>query len=70
MRFQPEGQAVYELAQKGYDPQFGARPLRRVIQETVDNAIANLLLKGEVGRRDTIVLKPGGAVEVEKAKSL
>ena len=68
--FQPEDQAVYELAQKGYDPQFGARPLRRVIQETVDNAIANLLLKGEVGRRDTIVLKPGGAVEVEKAKSL
>lgn len=70
VRFEPEDRAVYDLAQKGYDPQFGARPLRRVIQETVDNAIANLLLKGEVGRRDTIVLKAGGVVEVQKAKTL
>ncbi len=68
--FRMEDEAVYELAKKGFDPEFGARPLRRVVQEAVDNAIANLILKGEVGRRDTIVLKAGGAVVVEKAQAL
>ncbi len=63
-------EAIYELAQKGYDPKFGARPLRRVLQEQVDNVIAELLLKGQVGRRDTIVLDAGGAVRVEKAVEL
>lgn len=63
-------EAIHELAQKGYDPKFGARPLRRVVQETVDNAIAEIMLKGEVGRRDTLVLEPGGVVRVEKAAAL
>ncbi len=62
----PEAQA--ELAQAGYDPVFGARPLRRVIQEQVDNALAQYLLKGSLGRRDRVVLKPGGVIEVEKAE--
>ncbi|MEK7665565.1 MAG: ATP-dependent Clp protease ATP-binding subunit, partial [Patescibacteria group bacterium] len=65
-----EDAAVEEIAKKGFDPQFGARPLRRVIQESVDNAIANLILKGEVGRRDTLVIKAGGVVEIEKAPEL
>ena len=63
-------EAIHELAEKGYDPKFGARPLRRVVQETVDNAIADIMLKGEVGRRDTLVLEPGGVVRVEKAAAL
>ena len=46
------------------------RPLRRVVQETVENAIANALLEGKVGRRDTIVLKPGGEIEILKAEAL
>ena len=55
---------------KGYDPKFGARPLRRVVQEEVDNAIANALLAGKVKRRDTIVLKASGTIEIEKGKEL
>ncbi|MBI1908196.1 ATP-dependent Clp protease ATP-binding subunit [Candidatus Uhrbacteria bacterium] len=62
--------AVHELAQKGYDPKFGARPLRRVVQEHVENAIAEFLLKGQVSRRDTLRLDVGGKIAVEKAPEL
>jgi ATP-dependent Clp protease ATP-binding subunit ClpC len=70
IHFQAEDRAVHELAKKGFDPKFGARPLRRVIQEEVDNAIANALLKEEVGRRDTLILEGGGKMRIEKAKAL
>ncbi|MFH0874211.1 MAG: AAA family ATPase [Candidatus Komeilibacteria bacterium] len=66
LKVTPEAQA--ELAQAGFDPVFGARPLRRVIQDRVDNALAQFLLKGSISRRDTVVLKPGGVIEVEKAE--
>ncbi|PJA46425.1 hypothetical protein CO174_00220 [Candidatus Uhrbacteria bacterium CG_4_9_14_3_um_filter_50_9] len=68
--FRAEPDAVKELSVKGYDPKFGARPLRRVVQEEVDNAIANALLAGKVKRRDTIVLKASGTIEIEKGKEL
>lgn len=68
--FRATDEAVAELARKGFDPLFGARPLRRVIQEEVDNAIAKALLEGRVRRRDTIVLKPGGQIEIEQAPAL
>jgi ATP-dependent Clp protease ATP-binding subunit ClpC len=58
---------VEELAKKGFDPLFGARPLRRVIQDDVENAVANLLLTGGVKPRETIVLVASGQLEVEKA---
>ncbi len=63
-------EAVRELAVKGYDPKFGARPLRRVIQEDVDNVVAKAMLEEKVGRRDTIVLEAGGQVKIEKAAEL
>jgi ATP-dependent Clp protease ATP-binding subunit ClpB len=44
------------LGCEGYDPQFGARPLRRVIQKEVENRIARALLDGSVCDGDTIVL--------------
>jgi ATP-dependent Clp protease ATP-binding subunit ClpC len=68
--FRAEPEAIKELSEKGYDPKFGARPLRRVIQEEVDNAIADALLAGKVKRRDTIVLKAGGSIEIEEGKTL
>lgn len=68
--FRASDEAVHELAQKGYDPKFGARPLRRVIQDQVDNSIAEHLLQGKVNRRDTLVLGPGGKITVEKAAEL
>lgn len=63
-------EAVEELAREGFDPQFGARPLRRVIQERVDNALATYLLSGKLTRRDVAVLRQGGVIEVHKATPL
>jgi len=45
------------LAEEGYDPQFGARPLKRTLQRRVQNPLAMKLLQGE--------FKPGGAVTVD-----
>jgi ATP-dependent Clp protease ATP-binding subunit ClpA len=70
IHLRPTDEAVYELAKLGYDPKFGARPLRRVIQEQVDDKIAEFLLRGDVARRDTLILKPQGVVEIEKAVAL
>ena len=44
------------LASEGYDPQFGARPLRRVIQREVENRIARALLEGTIREGDTIAV--------------
>ena len=63
--FRAEDEAVEELARAGFDPLFGARPLRRVIQERVENQLADLILRNAVHRKDTIVLKAGGQLEVE-----
>lgn len=63
-------EAVRELGQVGFDPVFGARPLRRAIQERVDDALANFLLTGQLGRRDVAVLEPGGVIRVEKASQV
>ncbi|MDO8599159.1 MAG: AAA family ATPase, partial [bacterium] len=62
--------AVAELALAGFDPQFGARPLRRVIQERVQDALANFLLQSKLSRRDTVVLDTGGTITIEKAAAL
>lgn len=68
--FHAEDAAVEELAHAGYDPLFGARPLRRVIQDRLDNALADLLLRGQISRRDTIVLQADGTLRVDKAPSV
>lgn len=46
--------ALGKLCQLGYDPQFGARPMRRVIQEKVENLLAKKMLSGEVGEHQVI----------------
>jgi ATP-dependent Clp protease ATP-binding subunit ClpB len=42
------------LAEEGYDPTFGARPLKRVIQQRIENPLATRILKGDFGEGDTI----------------
>ena len=42
------------LAKSAYDPQFGARPLRRYIQKHIETEIAKIILKGDVRERETI----------------
>lgn len=43
------------LAEKGYDPDLGARPLRRTIQKLIENPLASALLRGEFSQGDHIV---------------
>jgi ATP-dependent Clp protease ATP-binding subunit ClpB len=52
--------AMNELAEAGYDPQFGARPLKRIIQQRLENPIAARILAGEVDAGDTIVVNYEG----------
>ncbi len=42
------------LAGAGYDPVYGARPLKRVIQRQLQNPLANILLEGRIGEDDTV----------------
>jgi len=42
------------LAKEGYDPVFGARPLRRVIERTIENPLSSQLLRGELKEGDTV----------------
>jgi len=42
------------LADEGFDPAYGARPLKRIIQRELQNAVALKLLEGDFGEGDTI----------------
>ena len=44
------------LVERGYDPAFGARPLKRTIQREVENPLALKVLAGELGEGDTVVV--------------
>jgi len=46
-----------KIAELGYEPQFGARPMKRVIQKKVENLIAKRILKGEIKRGDKVEIK-------------
>jgi ATP-dependent Clp protease ATP-binding subunit ClpC len=48
--------ALKQIVHQGYDPEFGARPMRRIIQKTVENAIAVKILRKEAGPGSTITL--------------
>jgi ATP-dependent Clp protease ATP-binding subunit ClpB len=66
--------AKEHLAELGFDEEFGARPLKRVIQRQIQNRLADAILKGGLGRGDraefdltrgelTLTARPGGAAE-------
>ena len=44
------------IIERGYDPLYGARPLRRVLQSSVETLIARRILSGELGADSTIVV--------------
>jgi ATP-dependent Clp protease ATP-binding subunit ClpB len=48
--------ATHALAEQGFDPVYGARPLKRVIQQRVENALASKILNGELGVGDVVVV--------------
>jgi ATP-dependent Clp protease ATP-binding subunit ClpB len=55
--------ALAKVAEAGYDPVFGARPLKRAIQQYIENPVARLILEGKFGPKDIVpvdVDKDGG----------
>ena len=62
-------EAVQLLSREGYDPEFGARPLRRTIQRLVENQLSKLVLDGSVEPGDKVAVDVDGAelrFQVEK----
>ena len=68
--------AVAELAKAGFDPVYGARPLKRAIQSEIENPLSREILEGKFGPGDTIridakaghlAFAKGGAPKREKA---
>ena len=47
------------LADEGYDPVYGARPLKRVIQNALQNELAEMLLAGDIGDGQTVEVSAG-----------
>ena len=54
MRLEVSDAALAELARVGFDPVFGARPLKRAIQQQLENPVAKLILEGKFGPRDVV----------------
>jgi ATP-dependent Clp protease ATP-binding subunit ClpB len=46
--------ALQKIAEAGYDPVYGARPLKRAIQQQIENPLSKLILQGKFGPKDTI----------------
>ncbi|CAM5517120.1 ATP-dependent chaperone ClpB [Thauera mechernichensis] len=61
--------ALAELASAGFDPVFGARPLKRAIQEYIENPLAKAILEGRFAAKDTVrVDAPAGRLEFERVQ--
>jgi ATP-dependent Clp protease ATP-binding subunit ClpB len=68
IRLEVPGEALAWLAKEGYDPQMGARPLKRLIQQVVVNHLARMLLEGRIRPGDAATLDVDGgelAIKVE-----
>ncbi len=61
-----EDDAKRLLVDKGYDPRLGARPMRRMVQRTVENIVAKTMLGGEIAPGSTIAIT---AEDIESASS-
>ena len=54
MKLEVSPRALEQLAKAGFDPVFGARPLKRAIQRDLENPVARLILEGRFGPKDVI----------------
>ena len=69
MSIEVSDSAVAELAKAGFDPVYGARPLKRAIQQQIENALSKAILEGKFGPKDTIVVdSKNGVFTFDKAK--
>ncbi|MCA6405388.1 MAG: AAA family ATPase, partial [Cytophagales bacterium] len=65
IKLQISEQALNRLAKLGYDPQFGARPLKRVIQREILNELSKQILAGKVNKDSVIFVEMKNEVEFE-----
>jgi len=57
------------IAEKGFDPKFGARPLKRAIQSQIEDALAEEILAGNIGRDDHVAVgMTAGKIKFEKVQ--
>jgi ATP-dependent Clp protease ATP-binding subunit ClpB len=69
--FEISDAALAELAKVGFDPVYGARPLKRAIQSEVENPLAKAILEGRFAPKDTISVDwRGGKMAFEKKKAV
>jgi ATP-dependent Clp protease ATP-binding subunit ClpB len=67
MKLDVSAKAIKELAKAGFDPAFGARPLKRAIQQRIENPVAKLILQGRFGPKDVIPVDvEGGEFSFER----
>ncbi|MBV8469541.1 MAG: ATP-dependent chaperone ClpB [Burkholderiaceae bacterium] len=57
MKLDVSDEALAELAKVGFDPVFGARPLKRAIQQRIENPLSKLILQGRFGPKDLIPVR-------------
>jgi ATP-dependent Clp protease ATP-binding subunit ClpB len=57
MKLDVAPEALAEIAKVGFDPVFGARPLKRAIQQEIENPVARLILEGKFGAKDVIPVR-------------
>jgi ATP-dependent Clp protease ATP-binding subunit ClpE len=63
-------EVVHAVGRIGYHPQFGARPLRRVLQDQVEDAIADVLLEQENAKELCVIVDSSGAIAVEMKQAI
>jgi ATP-dependent Clp protease ATP-binding subunit ClpC len=51
-------EALDKLAEEGYDPAFGARPLRRTLQRMIEDPMSEMILKGEIPNGSKVTIEP------------
>jgi ATP-dependent Clp protease ATP-binding subunit ClpB len=68
MSLKVDDAALAELARAGFDPVFGARPLKRAIQERIENPLSKAILEGRFGPKDTVSVSvnPAGHLVFDK----
>jgi ATP-dependent Clp protease ATP-binding subunit ClpC len=50
-------EALDKLAEEGYDPAFGARPLKRVLQRMIEDPMSEMILRGEVPNGSKVIIE-------------
>ncbi|KJS16379.1 MAG: protein disaggregation chaperone [Peptococcaceae bacterium BRH_c4b] len=64
-----EESALNHLAGKGYEPAYGARPLKRLIQQEIETPLSRMMVKGEISTGETVQLSAGsGGLEFNVAR--